>query len=462
MGEQTLIIPITAQAGESDALYTLNETGRTIWDLIDGERTAAQVSEALAQEYDITLDEAGHDVTHVLEALEGAGLIRSGQKSDDREVEEQGYGDFSLGLHRQVLDKRAPLSGAIEVTRRCSLRCVHCYNNLPAADRSSIQEELTLQEYHRIIDEIADAGCLWLLFTGGEIFLRKDFLEIYTYAKQKGMLITLFTNGTLLTPSIADRLAELPPFAIEMTLYGRTSETFDCVTGVPGSYERSMKSIGLLIDRNLPLKLKATVMTLNKHEIWDMKQYVEEDLGVSFRFDAMLNCRLDCSPTPLAVRLDPEEIVALDLQDPRRIAEWRDFAARFNGPVKNQQDQDKLYHCGAGMQSFAVDPTGNMRICLMSQGDAYDLRQGSFQQGWDEFLLKERRKRITRVTKCTACEIKSLCGMCPVNGELENGDPEEPSEFLCSVAQLRCRALDLPGAYEEDNKRRAPNICRKE
>ena len=83
-----------------------------------------------------------------------------------------------------------------------------------------------------------------------------------------------------------------------------------------------------------------------------------------------------------------------------------------------------MYHCGGGVQSFAINPYGGMSICTLSQHDVYDLRTGSFREGWEQFLRRVRAKKITRPTKCVPCELKSLCGMCPANGELENGDPE--------------------------------------
>ena len=141
-------------------------------------------------------------------------------------MKDQEYGDWSLGVHQRLSAKRIPISGSIDVTQRCNNQCLHCYNNLSAGDQKASEVELTFDEYRRIIDEIVDAGCLWLLFTGGEIFLRKDFLDIYTYAKRKGLLITLFTNGTLITADIADYLAQLAPFSIEVTLYGRTKDTY--------------------------------------------------------------------------------------------------------------------------------------------------------------------------------------------------------------------------------------------
>jgi len=359
-------------------------------------------------------------------------------------MEIQKYAEWSLRLHEQVVAQRVPISGSIEVTRRCNLKCIHCYNNLPLGDHKARLSELTFDEHCRIVDEITEAGCLWLLYTGGEIFVRKDFLDIYTYAKQKGLLITLFTNGTLITPKIANYLVQWRPFSIEITLYGRTKETYEGITRIPGSYDRCMRGICLLMERGLPLKLKTMAITLNKHEIWEMKRFVEEELGLEFKFDAMINPRVDCFQSPLAVRLSPQEIVELDLQDPKRMGEWEGFCEHFNGPVHRLDQSDELYHCGGGVNSFAIDPSGLLSICSFLRSDTWDLRIGNFREGWERSLLEGRQKKITRQTKCVACEIKAMCGMCPANGELENRDPEEPVDFLCQVAHLRAYALGIP------------------
>jgi len=353
------------------------------------------------------------------------------------------YFDFSFEIHQKIKGRRIPVGGAIEVTRRCPLHCIHCYNNLPVDDQEAKGCELTYDEHCRIIDEITEAGCLWLLFTGGEIFLRRDFLEIYTYAKQKGLLITLFTNGTLVTPEIADYLAEWRPFSIEISLYGSTKETHDGVTGVKGSYERCMRAIRLLLERGLPLKLKSMVLSTNKHEIWGIKRLVEGELGLEFRFDGMINPRIDCSQDPLAVRLSPQEVVDFDLEDPKRMREWGKFFEKFNGPVHPPEDMDELYHCGGGVHSFAIDPYGKLKICELSCGDGYDVRKGSFRDGWEKHLLNIRKQKITKQTKCVSCEIKAMCGMCPENAQLENRDPEEPVDFMCQVAHLRAKALGI-------------------
>ncbi|MEE8348310.1 MAG: radical SAM protein [Acidobacteriota bacterium] len=359
------------------------------------------------------------------------------------ELRPQSYGDFSLELHQKVGAERTPVSGTIEVTHRCPLTCAHCYNNLPMADGEARSTELSFQEYCQILDEITEAGCLWLLFTGGEIFARKDFLDIYTYAKQKGLLITLFTNGTMITPEIADYLTQWRPFSIEITLYGRTRETYERLTRIPGSHERCMRGIRLLTERNLPLKLKTVAVSINKHEIWDMKQFAMEESGRDFKFDAMMNPRIDCSQSPLATRLKPEEVVALDLQDPERTSGWTKLTQESVSRTHLWAESDEVYQCGGGIQSFSIDPYGQMRICVISQQDGYDLRRGSFREGWENFLFQVRSKKSTRVTKCVACGLKEMCGMCPAMGELENQDPEAPVDFFCHVAHLRAQAMGL-------------------
>jgi radical SAM protein with 4Fe4S-binding SPASM domain len=358
------------------------------------------------------------------------------------------YGTFSESYQIRWSKLRVPLNGTIEITRRCPLTCLHCYNNLPMNDGGARERELDYHEHCRLLDQLADAGCLWLLYTGGEIFARRDFLDIYTYAKKKGFIITLFTNGTMITESIADHLVEWRPFAIEITLYGLTKDTYERLTGIPGSFEKCMRGIHLLRERGLPLALKTVAVTTNRHEIPEMKRFVEEELGVPFKFDSMINPRVDCSQSPLDVRLAPEECVALDLADPKRSDEWIQFAELVRRAIEAKPVLDHVYQCGGGVSSFAVDPYGHLSICVLSEAHKYDIRAGSFREGWEGFLHEQRTRKTTRPTKCVACTLKSVCGMCPANGELENGDPEAPVDWLRRVAHLRARALDIGAATE--------------
>jgi len=358
-------------------------------------------------------------------------------------LEQLSYGAFSADLHQRQAGERVPLQVSIEVTRRCPLECLHCYNNLPMGDVEARQRELTKEEHFKMLDELVEMGCFWILYTGGEIFARKDFLEIYTYAKKKGFLITLFTNGTIINEQIADYLVEWPPFAIEITLYGRTRETYEALTAVPGSYDKCLRGIRLLKERGLPLKLKTVATSINKHEVMAMRRFAEEELGVEFKMDGQISPRIDCSQSPLAVRLTPEEVVALDMSMPKASNEYLRLAKHDLEKPSGLSLIDTMYFCGGGMNSFAINAYGEIGICVISQQETFGIRGSGVKEVWEESLLQLRSRKRTRMTKCVECRIQSLCGMCPANGELENGDRESPVEFLCHVAHLRAATVGV-------------------
>jgi len=356
------------------------------------------------------------------------------------------YGEFSKRLHDKAAGKRIPIKGSIELTARCNLNCSHCYINLPADNKDAIESELSRKELYYLLDQIVNEGCLWLLITGGEPFIRPDLIDIYTYAKKKGLLVSLFTNGTFVTPSVADHLAKYPPFVVEITLYGSTKETYERVTGVTGSYERCMRGIELLLERKIPLKLKTMVLTINRHEIQEIKSY-SEGLGIDFRFDPILNLRLNGDHGPAKFRISPEEVVKLEMADEKMMKAWQNICERSLGPPHRKE---YLYRCGAGKGMFHVDPYGKLSACMMSRAPNFDLRQGTFHKGWHDFMPKVRAQKWLQKAPCKSCDIIFLCGQCPGIAQNETGDQEIPVEYLCQIAHMRAATFGLYKTKKEE------------
>ena len=171
------------------------------------------------------------------------------------------------GFRDRVIDQarsqRHPVSCLFELTPVCNLRCHFCYVALdPYAG-----PYLTTAEVCRIIDIIERAGVLWLTFTGGEVFSRRDFPEIYAYAKRKGLLVTIFTNATMVNERIAAMLREDPPFSVEVSIYGADAEHYEGTTQIPGSFKRFDRRVRLLQEAGVPLLLKSPITTLNQPKI---------------------------------------------------------------------------------------------------------------------------------------------------------------------------------------------------
>jgi radical SAM protein with 4Fe4S-binding SPASM domain len=335
--------------------------------------------------------------------------------------------------------RRIPIEGTVETTFRCNLRCAHCYVNEAVGDFATRDRELSLARLKELVDEIVAAGTLFVLFTGGEILVRPDFPELYEYAVKKGLLVTVFTNGTLVTERIADLFAEYRPDTIEISLYGMTRETYERVTQVPGSYDKCLAGIQRLLDRGLPLKLKTMALTWNYHEIAAMEEFARSR-GLFFRFDSMLNPRVDCGANRNGeLQLSAEQALALDLGDPERMEELRRFCEKFTRKDV-VRDSEHVYTCGAGQSSFTVDPYGQLQMCQLSRRNGFDLKEDTFLRGWSERFPELRARKWQENSVCRKCNLMSLCGSCPGAAEMETGSVEGVVREFCEIAHLRAHA----------------------
>jgi radical SAM protein with 4Fe4S-binding SPASM domain len=345
--------------------------------------------------------------------------------------------DFIREFNRKSQDLRIPVSGSIDLTNRCNLRCVHCYLGQASDHQRQRHDEMGTRQVLSIIDEITDAGCLYLLLTGGEPLLKPDFPEIYSHARKNGLVLTVFTNGTLLTDRVVDLFEDLPPRVVEISLYGATASTYERITGIPGSYGQCLKAVRRLLERKIPVGLKTILMTLNRHELSGIEEMANH-FGVKFRFDAAIFPCLNGDKSPLALRVSPEEAVEKEFSSRDRVQKWAQYFERTHGELPN----NNLYNCGAGRTSFHVDAQGFLKPCMMTTDITFNLSQGRFLTGWQDTLLSIREKRAGNALTCNQCEKRHLCGFCPAFFKLENGAEDLCSEYLCSMGGYRFRQVE--------------------
>src|SRR5512136_2028929 len=118
--------------------------------------------------------------------------------------------DFTL-WEKKKHSPRPLYSFDLELTARCNNNCTHCYINLPANDREAETQELTLGEIEHIADQAVEMGAVWVLLTGGEPLIRRDFADIYLMLKRKGLLVSVFTNATIIRKEHIELFKKYPP-----------------------------------------------------------------------------------------------------------------------------------------------------------------------------------------------------------------------------------------------------------
>ncbi len=349
-------------------------------------------------------------------------------------------------LWEKLENKRVLTSFDLEITSRCSNNCTHCYINLPAGDKEAKAKELSLIELENIADQAVELGALWCLISGGEPLLREDFSDIYLMLKRKGLLVSVFTSATLITPDHIELFKKYPPREIEVTVYGVTEDTYEKISRVKGSYKKFINGLDLLLDSGLRVRLKTMALRSNLHEFGEIAEFCREKTGDYYKFDPLLHLRYDFDETRneeiRRERLTPEEIVKLEQDDPERSANIDKNCDHFIFNTNEHRNCDHLFHCGAGQSSFTVSPDGFFRLCssLWYPDFIYDLKKGSLKDAWENFVPKVLDTRSVNPefhSKCHSCNIINLCLWCPAHTYLETGSIDKWVDNFCEVAHAR-------------------------
>lgn len=349
-------------------------------------------------------------------------------------------------------EKRELLSASFELTTRCNLQCKMCYVCQNAKDQIETKE-LTANQWIRLAEEARDLGLLFLTLTGGEVFIRKDFKEIYEKLMSMGFILTVFTNGTLITPEIINWLVTMPPYKISITLYGASRETYREVTGYADGYDRTVRAIDSLLEKNIPADIKTTVVQGNKHEydrLLDFAQQRKLELGI---VNYVSPRREGDNTNPIGNRLSPEELLGYELHINERNMELgllkrkeisgienplRSFEAKTTcGEFKKVTD---AFHCLAGKSAAWVTWDGRLLPCgLLDKVKAYPLVKG-FSAAWQD--IRQGCDLISPCIECENCLYQSFCEHCPARLLKETGYYDRTAPYLCELAQKRKEAVN--------------------
>lgn len=343
-------------------------------------------------------------------------------------------------IDENFYDVREPFVAGIELLPQCNFKCVHCYIE---SDRIENKSSMDFDEIKGMIDILVNHNCIELFLTGGEVLLHKDFIRIYKYAKEQGLLVSVLTNGSLITEEHIKLWKEYPPELVSITLYGATAETYQKVTGVKNGYALVKKAIEKLIKENIKFELKTIGIKENVDEILDMRNYIRNlNINNSLLAWDIRPMNNGCMQTT-EHRVSIEKISEIERNDSELNVFWHKIAMHPDLYKKTlRQEKHSLYPCAIAQQFVFITHDGLMRGCVKEVKVAYDLLHGNFDEGW-AYLKKELIDKIADASfPCSDCDKFRYCGQCTAMFNAVNDDPNQPVNFYCKLGEARKKYIE--------------------
>jgi radical SAM protein with 4Fe4S-binding SPASM domain len=330
--------------------------------------------------------------------------------------------------------KHIPASLFAELTRRCNLRCHHCFLN----DHDGGQE-LSTREWLGVLDEIAGMGGFVFTISGGEPLLRDDLEEIAAHAVELGYFTRLFTNGTLIDARRMEKLEKVHWQAIDVSLHGATAQSHEALTGMAGSFAQTLAAMRLIKDAGINLGMKTNITHLNMHEIEAMIE-LARDLGANKYFSPMLTAKEDGDTAPLCYQLDDEQLV--DALTTLKLAADR---AEMTEPELFKGEESPAgtaIACTAGRGSCEIHANGDVTPCTDLLVTLGNIRLQNFRDIWYNNPRVERLLQLgeQKIPECLKCEYSIYCVRCPGSALGESGSMSLPLVISCSVARAQWKA----------------------
>lgn len=329
---------------------------------------------------------------------------------------------------------------ALNLTRRCNLRCAHCYLDAGTRDAGN-GDELATADVVALLERIASLGNgTMIVLTGGEPLLRRDIETLARQATDLGHMVVVGTNGMLLDERRVAALQNAGVRAVGISLDSLKPAYHDSFRGLPGAWCATMKGIDTCRRAGLIFQIHFTVTDDNADELEDVIAFARDAgaavLNVFFvvctgRGRTLSNISIGNYEDVLrrlvkAAREETSLIVRA-----RCAPHFKRLAREASPPLPiTLAEGYEAGGCLAGTRYCRVTPEGDLTPCPYMEVSAGSVRETDFVQLWANAPLFKRLRSPVLEGRCGACEYVNLCGGCRARPFARDGNLMG-EDFLC-------------------------------
>lgn len=321
---------------------------------------------------------------------------------------------------------------SFELTPRCNFWCYHCYQG--ELKRSG--KVMTTKEVKHVIDKMLQIGVLEVVFTGGEPLIRQDFKDIYVYAKKNGLLVRVFTNGTLIDDSLISLFEEYPPEKLIVSIYGMSEDTYKKTTHRTGMFNVVMRNLDKLSQSNIPFSIKFIVSKITLSDFDSVCRYAL-DKKAELRYAFYIYPSNDNDQSICDYMIDVKDMLIIDIQYQSVFNEK--IAAKKNNWIYFYRKNGFVpqYLCDFPHNQFYVDFTGQIFACSAgTKSIGGNIITDDFDEIWKRFL-DVRKVPMKSLNECVGCDALYYCVNCPSDEYSFYGDAELINKKICLFAKAK-------------------------
>ena len=308
------------------------------------------------------------------------------------------------------------------ITNACNLKCKHCYN-----ERVQQPQFMSLELIHSILEQGYKLGLKQIDITGGECFLHPDILEILNLVSNFGMLINVYTNGTLLNSEIIKKLENFRIMNLIVSLESLNPKTHDSFRGINGSHKKTMETLKLIKDSSLNLRINITAMEDNENEMDNMIDYIYNELLAESIVIAPI-LQTGNGMKSFCLNTNMQKICGYQKKI-YRVLEQRIQTSKPGSRYKA--------HCGVGNSMLYIDTDGTVCLCpTLTQYEKMEFALGNLKsiRLIDAFLSMHNNGFATKLLckDVENCNYADSCrGGCRSRAFLQNQSIDDVDDLMC-------------------------------
>lgn len=348
-------------------------------------------------------------------------------------------------LAEEASRKRTPLTVNFELLPVCNLDCKMCYIRTDMATVNRMGGLMDADRWLELVPQMQEAGTLFILLTGGEVFLYPRFRYLYEQLYNSGFILTINTNATMIDEETVAWLKKTPPKCVSISLYGASNETYKALCGRDGMFDRVDRAITLLQQAGITVECKTMLTPANVSDMKSCMKYCKErKIPYELAEYAFPPARKPEKCEQL--RFTPEEAVQAAFQRNRLISTETEFDQNIVEHLnkylhmRNKPGRQVYgFNCTAANTSCWVNWQGKMIPCTMMNAPVTDPFALGFCEAWEE--LKRQSDKLMMCTECSFCDKRAVCGACPAACYAETGKINGKPEYRCAMATIQLEQM---------------------